>query len=427
MLEEYFVRPETVDRIRGSWLADPIAAYVEWMSKRGCRHSTVARRVPLLIRFGEHARTRGATKPEELACHVDGFVAVRVRGRLRRCKSDEARRLVVSEVRGPLMQMLRLVAPSSVPDANAQEKIPFLDLAPCFFLHLRQERGLRELSIRLYAHHLRRFEDYLTGLDVDDLAALTPRLVTGFVTVRAARLGPSSTKSLCTAVRHFLRYIYRQQLIHRDLSSVVASPRSYRLAHLPRSITWDEVRRTLDCVDRRSPMGKRDFAILLLMIAYGLRAREIAALTLDDIEWRAERLRIPERKAGHSSTFPLSSAVGAALLDYIQQGRPKPKSTDRFTDRRVFRKVVAPRGPMRPSAVASRAAHYLRKAGVAVRRPGSHTLRHTCIQRLVEADFSLKAIGDFVGHRSPNSTEIYSKVDVETLRQVAIGVGEDVL
>ena len=152
-----------------------------------------------------------------------------------------------------------------------------------------------------------------------------------------------------------------------------------------------------------------------------LRGREIAALTLDDIDWKRDRLAIPERKAGHSTAFPLSAVVGEAVLDYLQRGRPAT------TDRHVFFRAVAPRQPIGSAAVSSRARHYLLKAGVEVPRPGSHTLRHSAVQRLVDANFDLKTIGDFVGHRSARSTEVYAKVAVEALRKVALGDGEEVL
>jgi site-specific recombinase XerD len=113
--------------------------------------------------------------------------------------------------------------------------------------------------------------------------------------------------------------------------------------------------------------------------------------------------------------------VGEAILDYLKNGRPKT------TDRHVFFRSYAPPGPLGAPAISERAAHYLRRTGVKVPRPGSHTLRHTCVQRLVDAHFSLKDIGDYVGHGSPDSTKIYSKVDVETLREVALGNGEEVL
>jgi len=177
----------------------------------------------------------------------------------------------------------------------------------------------------------------------------------------------------------------------------------------------------LGAVDRRAPCGKRDYAILLLLVTYGLRAREVAALTLDDIDWRRDRLAIPGRKAGHSTAFPLSAVVGEALVDYLRHGRPGSG------DRHVFFRAVAPVRPISRVAVSACAKHYLVKAGIQVPRPGSHTLRHTCVQRLVDDGFGFKAIGDFVGHRSPASTAIYAKVAIEPLRQVALGDGEQVL
>ena len=181
------------------------------------------------------------------------------------------------------------------------------------------------------------------------------------------------------------------------------------------------MRRLLEAVERRTATGRRDYAMLLLLVTYGLRAREVAALALDDIDWRQERLHVPQRKAGHSAAFPLSPVVGQALVDYLQQGRP------RTADRHVFFRTLAPQQPITAAAVSSRAAHYLHKIGVCVPRLGSHTLRHTCAQRLVDAQFDLKVIGDYLGHSSPASTEIYTKVDIEALRDVACGPGEEVL
>src|SRR5262249_2122177 len=110
-----------------------------------------------------------------------------------------------------------------------------------------------------------------------------------------------------------------------------------------------------------------------------------------------------------------------AIVEYLKQGRPQ---TD---DRHVFFRSMAPVVPLTYVTVSNAASHYLRKAGIAVSRPGSHTLRHTCVQRLVDADFSFKLIGDYVGHRSPASTQIYGKVAVEALREVALGDIEEVL
>jgi site-specific recombinase XerD len=253
------------------------------------------------------------------------------------------------------------------------------------------------------------------------LRELSPAILSAFVTARGQEWSKHALRALCSLLRVFLSYLHRERLIARDLSLSVQAPKCYRLAGIPRSISWSEVQRMLEKVDRRTGLGRRDYAILLLLVTYGLRSRDVAALTLEDLDWEQERLRVPERKAGHSTAYPLSPIVGEAILDYLKNGRPKT------TDRHVFFRGYAPAGPMGAPAVSARAARYLRRTGVTVPRPGSHTLRHTCVQRLVDAHFSLKAIGDYVGHSSPDSTKIYSKVDVEALREVALGQGEEVL
>ena len=273
-----------------------------------------------------------------------------------------------------------------------------------------------------YRHHLDRFEDYLARIGVTELVEVSPTLLAAFVAERRATgLAKSTVRQTCGVLRVFLRYAHREGVLGRDLSDTVEWPQVYRLSDVPRSISWAEVERVLAGVDRRTPCGKRDYAILLLLVSYGLRGREIAALTLDDINWKRERLAIPERKAGHSTAFPLSAVVGAALVDYLRHARPDS------SNRHVFFRTMAPVQPIEAAAVSSRARHYLLKAGIEVPRPGSHTLRHTCVQRLVDADFPLKTIGDFVGHRSPASTQIYGKVAIEPLRRVALGDGEEVL
>ncbi len=198
-------------------------------------------------------------------------------------------------------------------------------------------------------------------------------------------------------------------------------PQSYRLSGIPRSIRWEQVEQVLCGIDRRSACGKRDYAMLLLLTTYGLRGCEVAGLTLDDIDWRNDRLKIRERKAGNSTAYPLSTVVGAALVDYLKNGRPVSKH------RQVFLRAMAPLAPISSAAVSCRAIYYIHKAGVAVARPGAHTLRHSCVQRLVNANFSLKHIGDYVGHRNAASTQIYGKVAIETLREVAQGDGKEVL
>lgn len=419
MLERYFVRPETVDRIRASWIGEGVERYVAWLTEEAYSARSVSRRVPLLLKFGEFARIRGAVVWADLPRYVLPFAEYWQEEHGRNCRTEGARKKVADEAANAVEQMLRLLLPTYPGAGRGIRPLPFVRSVPGFFPYLREERGLSLPSLKLYENGLRRLEGYLSALGLEDIAALSPAVISAFVTESSRTLGRSSMISLCSEVRIFLRYLHRERLLERNLSPAVKTPQVYRLADLPRSISWDDVRRMLEAVERRTPGGRRDYAILLLLVTYGLRAREVAALTLDDIDWKRERLRVPERKAGHSTAYPLSGVVGEAILAYLKNGRPATE------DRHLFFRVLAPHIPLTYNAISGRASHYLRKAQVTVPRPGSHTLRHTCVARLVEAEFSFKTIGDYVGHRSVNSTAIYAKVALEALRQVAQGDGED--
>lgn len=422
MLEEYFVRPVTVDRIRACWIGAEIERYVVWLVERGYRPRTVLHRVPLLVGFGEFARGRGARSADDLPAHVEAFVADRVEHRQALRRGGSPKQEPSKEFRGPIEQMLELVVPGFQGSGRCHHAVPFAESVPGFFEYLSGERGLRPASVRLYQHHLDRFEAYLAGIGVRRLRELAPAILSAFIAERrGAGLAKTTVRDTCGVLRVFLCYAHRQGHLRADLSAAVEWPQVYRLSTIPRSISWAQVGEVLGGVDRRSPVGKRDYAVLLLLVTYGLRGREIAALTLDDIDWKRERLAIPERKAGHATAFPLSASVGAALVDYLQHGRPQT------SERKVFFRASAPLRPVGAAAVSAIARRYLLKVGIEVPRPGSHTLRHSAVQRLVDAEFPLKTIGDFVGHRSPRSTEVYAKVSVEPLREVALGHGEQVL
>jgi integrase/recombinase XerD len=422
MLERYFVKPSTVDRIQASWIASAIEQYVTWIAEHGYSAGVVHSRVPVLVIFGEFARDRGAKSLADLPEHIEAFISHRVAERAGLRADGRTGPTLAKDLRGPIEQMLTVALAGFCPTGRRHHPMPFASAAPGFFDYLVDERGLRPASIEQYRHHLDRFEAYLNRIGVEELDELSPAVLSSFVVERASSgLARSTVRSSAGVLRVLLRYAHREGLLARDLSSAVGWPQVYRLATIPRSISWEDVNKVLSGVDRRTRCGRRDYAMLLLLVVYGLRGREIAALTLDDIDWKRERLAIPERKAGHSTAFPLTATVGEALVAYLKDGRPETE------DRHVFFRANAPLRPIGPAAVSGRARHYLLKAGIDVPRPGSHTLRHTTVQRLVDADFDLKTIGDFIGHRSSASTEIYAKVAVEALREVSLGDGEAVL
>jgi integrase/recombinase XerD len=419
-LERFYTRPATVDRIRAGWLGPQIEQYVEWLAAHGYAARTAYRRIPFVVAFGEFAKDQGALGIANLPSYIEAFLAECVKRRPR--ESRRLRGTFVSQVRVPIETMLRLVLPGYV-DSRARllGRRPFQEAAPGLFDHLERERGYRPETLRLFRHHLRAFERFLARAGVGSLPELSPVSLSAFIADSGRHLGGCSMQYRCQVLRAFLRYLYRDGITPRDLSHAVERRRSYRQAGLPRSISWPEVERVLGAVDRRTAVGKRDYAVLMLLVTYGLRARELAAMTLDDLDWKRERLHVPERKADHSTVYPLSTAVGQALADYLRDARPP------VPDRHVFFRVLAPVGPLPAHSIALIASTWLRRAGVTVPRRGSHTLRHTCVQRLVEAGFSFKTIGDYVGHRSPDSTQVYGKVGVEALRELALGDGEEAL
>lgn len=300
MLENYYVRPTTVDRIRGSWIAPAIEQYVGWMAEQCYTDRSVLHRVPFLVRFGEYAKAHGASELTHLPDHVEPFVQARIRERARGRCSARARK-VGQEVRNPICQMLRLVVPGYVgPGRPHKPDNPFEQHAPRFLSYLTEEKGLRPRSIKQYRFHLHQFAAYLKRIGLDDLTKLSPTVLSGFIAEYGPRVAWSTLRNACGTLRVFLRYVHREGVLAKDFSSFVEFPQSYRYASIPRSISWEQVEQVLASVDRRSVCGKRDYAMLLLLATYGLRACEVAALTLDDLDWRNERLKIRDRKAGNT-------------------------------------------------------------------------------------------------------------------------------
>jgi integrase/recombinase XerD len=416
MLEHYFRRPSTVDRIRENWLAPQIEHYVEWMHSQNYAAHNILRRVPLLSHFADFAREKGATDLASATSFVDRFAPHWVARA--NCKNAVTRRNLCDDIQSIVLQMLRLALEGRVTENRPPKRFLLQSEAPGFFQYLREERGFCEGIISRYLRYLNRFAVYLKRVGMISLSELSPPLLSSFVIDIAPGLARTTRRDLCGVVRTFLRYCYRERILTEDLSATFEIPQIYRLADVPRSITWDEVRRLLEVLDRRTTRGRRDYAILLMLVTYGLRACEVSRLTLDDVDWKNERLRIPERKAGHCTAYPLAGVVAEALIEYLKKGRPQT------SDRHLFFRTIAPQAPITNGAVAASVAHYLKRAGVKVHRAGSHTLRHTCVQRLIDAEFPLKTIGDYVGHRSPQSTEIYTKVAIAALREVAMGEGE---
>lgn len=407
MLERYYTKPATVDRIRALRLGSAISRYAEWLADRQMPKSTVLFKLQVVRKFDEFTRDVAL---EDLPTRIAPFAS--------RWRAQGHDRYPKPQL--PVEELLALAVPG-FSRAPLRGPWPLQAHAPDLLAFLRDERGLRPPTLDGYASHLRVFERFLESEKIVELSTLTPAIVTRFLIDSTTTVGAGTKQGRSGVMRVLLRYLHQRGLIASDISRAVPRGRSYKLASLPRSISKSDVDQVLASVDRRSASGKRDYAALMLFATYGLRAQEVAALEFSAIDWEQSRLHIVGRKAGNSTTYPLIGPVGDAIIDYIQHGRPT------CSDRHVFLSTTAPYRPVGHWAFSSRATVYLRRAGIRVPRAGSHTFRHSLVQRLVDADLPFKQIGDFVGHRNLGSTQVYAKVAVHKLRALTLGPAEDML
>ena len=250
-----------------------------------------------------------------------------------------------------------------------------------------------------------------------------------FLCAVGPRQSRASLQHVVGHLRAFLRFLASAGEIPTGLDTQIDTPRVYRGEQLPRALPWDTVRALLQSIDRSSPLGRRDYAIFLLMATYGLRACEVVTLTIDDVEWRAGRLRIPQRKTRGSLWLPLTDEVGTALLDYLRHGRPAlnvrrqrvpfrggpPRSY-----RELFLRCRTPTGVLKPTAVTEAFQAWSKRSGLAIPFQGAHCVRHSYAVHLLRSGLSLKTIGDLLGHRTLESTCVYLRLAVDDLRDVAL-------
>ncbi|OHV63246.1 hypothetical protein BCD48_38340 [Pseudofrankia sp. BMG5.36] len=308
-----------------------------------------------------------------------------------------------------LLEMLRRtgVTPPAGPAARPASATDVL--VASFEGYLASERGLAAGTIEGYGGHARRFLEAFTP--PGGLAALSARQVTAAVLTESARVGASATRFYLVGLRSFLRFCFAEGLVPVDLSAAALAMTGRRRALLPRGITQDAAAALLEGCDRSAPLGLRDHAIVITLLRLGLRAGEVAALRLDDLDWRDGQITVTS-KGGRCDLLPLPADVGAALASYLRHGRPAS------TSRAVFLTARAPYAPIAPGTVASTVRRACRRAGID--EIGPHRLRHTVACEMVLAGVPLVATAQVLRHRSLQTTALYARADVGQLRALAL-------
>ena len=279
---------------------------------------------------------------------------------------------------------------------------------------MRKERGAAEGTVEGYVAVVREFLIQRFGAGNIDLAALTASDIGDYVVRRAGMLSPKSVANVASALRSFFRFLFVQRETPTDLSAATLTPQIRHQASVPRYLCPADVEKLLDTCDPSTPAGRRNRAILLLLVRLGLRAGEVAALELDDIRWRSGEI-VVRGKGNVVDRLPLLSEVGQALALYLTHDRSAEVPT-----RRVFLRLCAPvreLGGRRAVSFVVRAG--LEKAGLRPPVRGAHLLRHTLGTRMIRAGATMTEIAEVLRHHSPGSTAIYAKVDFEALRALA--------
>jgi site-specific recombinase XerD len=283
-----------------------------------------------------------------------------------------------------------------------------------FDRYLSSERGLLRLTVVGYLRIVRRFLLDRFGSKALRVKALRPRDIHQFIIRHIKASSRSQAKGIVTALRSFLRFLHQRGAIAIDLAASVPAVADWRLSQLPKSLPPVQVKQLLASCDRSTATGQRDYTILLLIARLGLRAGEVARITLDDLDWERGEI-VVHGKNQKQDRLPLPTDVGAALVNYLRHVRPA------CSTRLAFIRMKAPRQGLKGAeAVGAIVRSALKRAGLNPESKGSHLLRHSLATNLLRRGATLSEIGQLLRHNDLSTTQIYAKVDIAALRAIAL-------
>ena len=406
MLSHFFERPARIREIRSSPSGPLIEGFADHLFQNGYAEISARRH----IRSAEHI-VRWATRSDLSVSEMDDRVLKRFGAHLTRCRCGRyscadrvdiltGARLFLRHSQGVDTAVIRLPDP-------ADSKPTLLE---SFCQWMREHRGSSELTLYNYGlpirDLIRRFGEDPSKLDAQGLRK--------FVLNQSRSAGWATAKRCTTALRMFLRFLIAEGRCRAGLLGAIPVLAHWRLSSLPRYVLPEAVERVINSCNVSSPVGKRDRAILLLLARLGLRAGDIVQMRLEDIDWKGAWVHVSGK--GHRQTrLPLTQEVGDALVSYVQEGRPRS-----HTDRLFLRSRAPFRGFRSHPAVSVIVATAFRRAGI--NRPGrgaAHLLRHSIASSMLRQGASLQELSALLRHRSIETTQIYAKIDVTALQQIA--------
>ena len=404
MLEKFLERLGADQRGQRNPLLVQVLPFADSLMESGYAATTIQSKLGLLIDLGEWLRRRGLAVKDLDERRIETFITDRRRkGLLRRGDRTTVRQLL-DHLRE------RHVVQRVTPTCDVSPLAAILDR---YEKYLRSERGLTTATIINYLPFARKFLSDRFGEGPFLLKVVRPRDISGFILRHARTMSCRRAQLMTTVFRSFFRFLFQRGELQVDLAPSIPTVADWRLSTLPRYITAEEVIRVLGSCDRHTATGRRDYALLLLLARLGLRAGEIVAMQLEDIDWRSGEILV-RGKGLLYDRMPLPVDVGQALAVYLRHDRLSSKT------RRVFVCSKAPqRGFSGPSTVSTIVRRALDRAGLHPGFKGAHLLRHSLATSMIRSGASMSEIGEILRHRSPSTTEIYAKLDFEGLRSLA--------
>ncbi|MYF30281.1 MAG: tyrosine-type recombinase/integrase [Gammaproteobacteria bacterium] len=407
MFEEIFVKGNTIETYRSAPLCKERVRYLLHAAEGGASPTTlrtIARFQLKLVRLVDLHEGETATRARITRLIGAHFLPEGCSGN-GAALTGQARVML-----GYALQWLRFLGRLDEPEEAAH---PYAAEIEAFVVWMRDQRGLSEGTIR---GRCLAVVDFLNRVAVRNVPLATVEM-TDVDEAIAAKVADGTYKrstinNHVRYVRSFLRFAGDRGWCRPGLFNGLIPSRIHLDEAVPAGVSRDDIQRLLASTEGESPVDKRDRAILMLLIGYGLRSGEVCCLQLDDIDWERETLRVRRSKSGRTDVYPLSPGVGHAILRYLIDVRP------RRPERSLFLTVRAPFRPLQTTALSEVVGRRLDRLRIAVRRRGSHVFRHAAAQHLLDQGMAMKAVGDYLGHRSTTSTRVYARTRIETLREV---------
>jgi len=408
MFETLFTYRAVLRRHREAPLAAERATYLERLAVQGMARATILRRASYCLWVAEKLQQWPpdySFDEEEVECLAAAWARKQVAG-----GRASGWRWPAANFRSAAIDFLRSLGRLR---SSSAVGIGRYDREVADFVAAQQEgRWASPATCQSAIWQVTKFLEYLAQREVA-LADLIASDVDAYFQHMSQRWSRSSLRTCAKVLRAWLTHCEKQRWVRAGLAGAILLPRIYRHEGLPIGPTWEEVGRILSVTAGEGAASLRDHAIILLLSVYGLRSGEIRRLQLDDIDWARDRIRVVRSKSGREETLPIEPRVGNAIVRYLRHGRPKSDS------RTVFLTLRAPHRPLSAGGLYHVVEHHLSRVSSPKTGRGPHALRHACARHLLDAGRTFKEVGDHLGHRSPDATRHYAKVDLASLRRVA--------